>query len=382
MLCLIEDYRPLLSKQLGRLIVYLLLTTIAFATSCSKTENKTESPTTNTTDFFIRGVDISFSPEIESYITFITGTPSSLDFYKSKGINTVRLRVWNSPADINSSPQQVLAYAKFIKAKGLKVWIDFHYSDTWADPANQIPPVAWQNLTPTQMGDSVYAFTHYVLSLLNQNNVSADFVQIGNEINGGFLWPMGKVYNPTENWTGFIPLLQQGIAATRTACPTAKIMLHTAGYNNYFFESMRQYNIDYDIIGVSYYPWWHGKNLNDLENGIHQLSTQFNKPVVIAETAYPFTFGWDDNTNNIVGDTSKTIEGFDASPTGQAKFIDTLVKITQKSSLKNNSGICYWAPDWVAYKGKTATNGSTWENLALYDFDLKPLPAWGALGGK
>lgn len=382
MLCLIEDYRPLLSKQLGRLIVYLLLTTIAFGTSCSKTENKTESPTTNTTDFFIRGVDISFSPEIESYITFITGTPSSLDFCKSKGINTIRLRVWNSPADFNSSPQQVLAYAKFIKAKGLKLWVDFHYSDTWADPAHQTPPLAWQNLDSAQMADSVYAFTHAFLSQLNQQNTPPDFVQIGNEINGGFLWPNGKIYNPTEDWTGTISFLQQGIAATRKVCPNAQIMLHTAGYASYFFAKAQQYNLDYDIIGISYYPWWHGKNLNDLENAIALLQTTFSKPVVIAETAYPFTFDWNDFTNNVVGDTSKTIVGFDATPEGQTQFIRKLVSITEKSSPKNNSGVCYWAPDWVAYKGKTATNGSTWENLALYDFDLKPLPAWGALGGK
>lgn len=354
---------------------------LVFAASCKK---NTPTPPDNTPreNFFIYGADLSFSPEVEDYVAFATGQPTSLDYYKQCGINTVRLRVWNNPADINSSPKQVLAYAKLIKAKGLKLWIDFHYSDTWADPSAQQPPTAWQNLTAQQLADSVYGFTLNFLSLLNQQNTPPQFVQIGNEINGGMLWPTGKVYNPTENWSGFIPLLQQGIKATRTACPQAQIMLHTAGYSSYFFNAMQTHNVDYDIIAISYYPWWHGRSLAHLENGMATLQNTFNKPVVIAETAYPFTFGWNDNTNNIVGDTSKTIAGFDTTPQGQANFIKQLISLLNKTNAQNTGGICYWAPDWVAYKGNTATNGSTWENLALYDFDLKPLPAWQALGGK
>ncbi len=336
--------------------------------------------------FFIRGLDLSFAPEISGYNIAYTdnGIPKDiLQIAKEKGINTIRLRIWNNPATIHSSLPEITAYAKQIKAAGLKFWLDFHYSDTWADPGAQLKPAAWNNAGFTVLKDSVYAFTKSTITYLAQNNAAPDYAEVGNEINNGFLWNEGKVTSSTDaNWVNFTDLLKQGIKAIRDAGTASKIIIHTAGYADaqQFFNKLEAAKTDYDIIGLSYYPWWHGKDINALQQSMQSLATVFKKPVLIAETAYPFTFNYNDYTNNIVGTADQLINAYAATTQGQAQFISTLISSVKQLANKDYFGVCYWAPDWVAYKGTTATDGSPWENLSLFDFQNNALPALDSLG--
>ncbi|NNV57536.1 glycoside hydrolase family 53 protein [Limnovirga soli] len=357
--------------------------------ACNKSNSQPGNPVTppvTNTYTFIRGLDLSFTPEIASYnISYKDNgtTKDILTIAKSKGINTIRLRLWNNPATAHSSLTEIMAYAKQIKAAGLQFWLDFHYSDTWADPGAQSKPAAWNGLNFTTLQDSLYNYTKAVLLQLQQNNVTPDYVETGNEINSGFLWNEGKIMSATDaNWGNFILLLKQAIKATREVAPNAKIIIHIAGYDyaQQYYTNLQNAQTDYDIIGLSYYPWWHGKDLNALEQNIKTISTTFKKPVLIAETAYPFTFGYNDYTNNIAGSADKAIDAYPGTPIGQAQFITTLVGAVKKAVTNNNFGVCYWAPDWVAFKGSTATDGSPWENLSLFDFNNNALQALDSLG--
>lgn len=364
------------------LILYSLIT------SC-KEECKTDCdrlipPTKNIS--FIKGIDLSFTPMLEVYGTkfYVNGKSDDiLQIAKSKGINTIRVRIWNNPSDKHSSLIEVAEFAKRIKAKGLRFWLDFHYSDTWADPGNQEKPKAWQGLDLNRLNDSVYQYTKSVINYFIQQNATPEFVQIGNEINQGFLWNEGKVKDPKDNtdanWPIMVNLLKSGVKAVRQSSPITKIIIHIAGYDiaEDYFTKLQKDSLDYDIIGLSYYPWWHGKSLDNLNLWIGRIESRINKPILIAETAYPFSLGWNDYTNNIVGDSTQTINEYPASKLGQAAFISNLSRLSQR---RIHSGLCYWAPDWIAYKSNTATDASSWENLALFDFLNNATPALDSLG--
>jgi arabinogalactan endo-1,4-beta-galactosidase len=319
----------------------------------------------------IRGADVSFLPEIENYPTTFYNAdndPSDvLDILKESGCNYIRIRLWHTPTNAHSGLQEVLTLSNRAKAKGMKVWLTVHYSDTWADPGHQTKPVAWSALNFTDLGDSVYNYTKKIVLKLQP-----DIVQIGNETNDGFLWPEGKM---SVNLSNFATLLKKGVQAVRDFAPTSKVMIHYAGHEeaNWYYQQLKNQNVPYDMIGLSYYPLWHGKVLTTLKSNMNELATNFEKEIVIAETSYPFTLSWDDNTNNIVGLDEQLVAGYPATPEGQKKFMLRLKKII--SEVENGKGFCYWAPEWVAFKGSSSTSGSTGENLALFDFTNTALPA-------
>jgi arabinogalactan endo-1,4-beta-galactosidase len=283
---------------------------------------------------------------------------------KNNGVNTIRIRLWKNPTNARSSFAEVKALAQEVKNAGFKVWICLHYSDTWADPANQQKPAQWATANFTELKDSVYQYTKKVMAEINPA-----YIQIGNEINNGFLWPEGKWNNPTQ----FVDLVKQGAKAVRDNSTTTKIMLHYAGhqYSSQFFSQFSA--VDYDIIGLSYYPMWHGKRIDSLAINMNALGVQFNKDIVIAETSYPFTFGYNDFTNNIIGNASQILPEFSATSGGQLSFLLSL-KATVRAVPKGN-GLCYWGGDWVSMYGPTATNGSSYENQALWDFNNIAQPA-------
>jgi len=320
---------------------------------------------------FVSAVDISAFPEVEQagvQYSDEAGNPVNLlDFLRLKRVNTIRLRLWVNPATGHSGLAEVKALSERARSKGLNIWITAHYSDTWADPANQQPPVAWQNLGFEALKTEVVQYTSRVVEELKP-----DILQIGNEINPGLLLPYGDRLNQPEQ---FVQILNEASAAARAANPETRIMLHYAGLDgaSTFFQSVA--SVDYDLIGISYYPLWHGKNLNGLASTMDSLGRTFGKEVFLSETAYPFTLGFDDFTDNIVGWESQLIlPEYPATPDGQRNFVLRLKEIVE--SAHGGKGICYWAPEWVAYRGPTATNGSPWENNALFDFDLRALPAW------
>ncbi len=333
-----------------------------------------------------RGADLSFLPQIQAAGTTFydsTGAKPALAIFKEYGCNLVRVRLWCQPADVHSSLPEVLAFCQTIQQAGMQILLDFHFSDTWADPAHQATPAAWASLSLTVLQDSVTAYTQRVVGLLKAQNTLPAIVQVGNEINAGMLWPAGQVSGINDaNWVNFAGLLKSSIAGVKAADTDNKIaiMLHYAEVDGAasFFTAVNQQAVPYDIIGLSYYPWWSEKDLAYIGGQLNQLASTFNKEIFIAETAYPWTLQWNDNTNNNVGDNSQLIPAYPATPQGQLQYLQQLKTVLAAIPNKLGVGFCYWAPDWVAFKGPAATDGSSWENLAMFDFSNKAQPGMQA----
>ena len=318
---------------------------------------------------FISAVDISNYSEIaNSKPTFynLEGNPQDfLSILKENGINTIRLRLWVDSLGKQSRFNAVKELSKVLTNKGFKIWLTLHYSDTWADPGLQQTPPQWQGLDLESLGDSIYNYTTRVVHELRPN-----YIQIGNEINSGILHPYG-IISPSNN--NFIHLLQKGCSAVRNNSQECKIIVHFAGLENadVFYSQLNI--LDYDMIGLSYYPIWHGKSLHTLENTLENLSASHAKQIVIAETAYPFTLEWNDWTNNIVGlDDQLILPDYPATVEGQSDFIKEIKRITYESD--KGIGFCYWGAELIAWKGEQGTDASPWENQALFDFSNKALP--------
>lgn len=370
-------------------LLIIILLGFLIVTGCNKKESNTDTGIgqppvpSDTTKTYYRGVDLSFQPEIEndhvSYYNALNEEIEMLSFLESSDVNLVRLRLWHTPQNLHSSLEEVITYAKSIKSMGMDLLLDIHYSDTWADPGNQSIPQAWESLNFDQINDSVYQYTFNVLKAFKDQNCLPAIVQIGNETNSGFLWDYGKVGgNFEDNWPNYTTLVKSAIKAVNDVDETDEIqvMMHYAGFNGveWFFDNLSQYAVNYDIIGLSYYSIWHGKDFEQVKNKIIAISQNYPKDIMIVETGYPWTLEWNDWTNNLYGLESQLIPEFPATPDGQRLMMLALDQVIK--SIGNNRGIgfCYWAPDWIAYKGNEATDGSIWENVAIFDFDHKILP--------
>lgn len=320
----------------------------------------------------ISAVDISTYPEIAASLpTFYQadGQESSfLSILQENGVNTIRLRLWVNPVDGHAGLEEVKELSETVTSMGFDTWITLHYSDTWADPGQQITPLQWQGLSFHDLKDSVTAYTQQVVTELQPT-----YLQIGNEINSGFLHPSGDL---SSNFQQFTELLNASINTVRTTAEDTKIILHYAGFEGavWFFDQIN--TLDYDIIGLSYYPIWHGKSLDDLQTQMQKISQAYDKEILIAETAYPFTLEWNDWTNNIVGESDQLIlPDFPATPDGQRDFIKHIRHIANE--VENGIGFCYWGAELIAWKGNQSPDASSWENQALFDFQNKALPVLG-----
>lgn len=334
--------------------------------SCSKDQVK-NNPVETPKILEIKGADISFLPTLRnSALVFYNANNQAEDILitlKNNGVNTIRLRIWNNIQDANSSFNQVKNLTQELKNKGFKVLISVHYSDTWADPGTQTKPFAWQNSNFETLKIQVYNFTKEIMTQINP-----DYIQIGNEINSGFLWQEGHINNLNQ----MKQLLEQGIKAVKDTNANTKIILHYAGLENvnWFFTQVQSLN--YDIIGISYYPIWHGKDLNLLAQTLKNLVQNHSKEILIVETSYPFTLLWNDWTNNIIGSNDQILPQYPATPNGQKEFLQKIKSIVLETP--KGIGFCYWGGEWVSYQGSQATNGSSWENQAFWDFNNKVLP--------
>ncbi len=340
-----------------------------FTLACAR--NEVQSPVLEKdTLSFIYAVDISNYPQIsESNMPFFDQEgreEALLAILKTSGVNTIRLRLWVNPTGGYSGFEEVNHLSVELKSKGFKTWLSVHYSDTWADPGSQKIPKKWKNLNFDSLKDSVFNYTRNIVTELNP-----DYIQIGNEINNGLLHPHG---NMSTNYEQFLALMKSSILAVRDNINTPKIIIHYEGIkgSDWFFRQL--ISLDYDIIGLSYYPIWHGKSLTDLKDKMQLLAQSHHKKIVIAETAYPFTLEWNDDTNNIVGMAKQLINpDYPATPMGQLHYMETIKSISTTASY--GIGYCYWGAELIAWKGSQATDGSPWENQALFDFNHRALPA-------
>lgn len=331
--------------------------------SCSKEEETTK------TLPFIKAADMSYLPLIESEGTVFYNNQlvaeDALQTLKKSGCNTIRIRLWHSPSDHHSGFNEVKLLAQRVKSLGMKVWLTVHYSDTWADPGQQSKPSVWNNLSFNQLKSQFEQYTQQIVA-----QIHPDIIQIGNEINNGFVFPEG---NLTNNESQFLSLLASASNVIRAQSPSTKIMLHYAGIQGASWFFSKTAAIDYDYIGLSYYPVWHGTDLNLLQQTLTSLGQTYSKKVLIAETSYPFTLGWNDWTNNVLGQTNQLHPNYPATLDGQKNFLEQIKTTIQQTP--NGVGFCYWGAEWIAFRGTQASNGSSWENQALWDFNHKSVPA-------
>ena len=339
----------------------------------------------------IRGGDVSTLVRSEQlggvYYNTDGQQQNALDILGDAGMNYVRLRVWVNPEDGMNDEQQLLAGAREAKAHHMKLFLDFHYSDTWTDPGHQSTPAAWANDSLSQLESDIYTYSAKVVGDLVRQGTAPDMVQTGNEINGGFLWPTGLDYGSSTAWNTFGALLKSAVAGVKAADPRTKIALHIAnaadwGGVQWFYDNAIAQNIPFDVIALSYYSYWHGY-LDELQSTLDQTAARYGKPIILAETAYPFTLQSGDPTASLSFSTASELEtGYAATPAGQAAMFRDTLSIVQAVPGGLGLGAFYWEPTWTVVKGNgwdptDPSSGDGWENQAMFDYNDKALPVIG-----
>ena len=301
-----------------------------------------------------------------------------LPFFKEQGLNIMRVRLFVDPSKDNDKGvcqdlDYVKALGKRIKDAGCSFMLDFHYSDTWADPAKQWTPDAWKTLSDAQLYDKIYEYTKECLQQLKTAGATPDFIQAGNEISYGMLWGVegttaNRCYTNSSaaNWNRFFQLLKKAGQACREECPQAKIILHSErvpkpNVLTDYFDRMKNNGIDYDIIGLSYYPAYHG-NLNTLETALNTLENKnYGKDIMIVETGYCYAWPLTDKDNNGKEDEYDYTSTYPYTEEGQRHFTaDLVAKLNNHSSVK---GLLWWWPEDNGNKNVT----NKWWNAALYN---------------
>jgi arabinogalactan endo-1,4-beta-galactosidase len=333
------------------------------------------SPSSPGNGSIMQGADVSTlqrAGDVGARYSYADGTPGDpLDILKGAGVNYVRLRIWNNPRSNYNNKAKVLAYARTVKAKGLKLLVDFHYSDTWADPGQQAKPAAWAGHGIGQLQTDVYDYTYDVCTSLKAQGTTPDSVQIGNEINTGMLWNDGRVTD--SNFTNLGLLLKAGYNATKACNSGTQVMIHTANAESgsaarWFYDGIRAQGVAWDVTGLSYYCYWHGTMAN-MASVVADLKSRYGKPVVLAETAYPYTTADADGTPNVIS-AAQPCSGYPATPAGQAANFAAVQRTLRNAG---GAGVFYWEPAWTAVPGNgwdpADINGSGdgWDNQAVFD---------------
>lgn len=268
-----------------------------------------------------------------------------LQIFKDHGYNWIRLRIFHTPDVLPNDLDYTISLAKKAKELGYKFLLDFHYSDTWADPQKQFLPKAWEGLSHKELCDSVYDYTRKTIIAFAEAGVMPDMVQNGNEIINGMLWPDGKL---PENWDNFAALVSAGIEGVKDGCddhPCPKIMVQIdqGGHRErtqYFYDKFLNYGIDFDYIGQSYYPWWHG-SLLDLRENMYFMAKTYKKPIILVEIAY-----CSQPTEYI-----NKPAPFAESPEGQKAFLEEVNRIVLNTPDHLGAGIFWWEAATYSKRG-------------------------------
>ncbi|WP_375446785.1 arabinogalactan endo-beta-1,4-galactanase [uncultured Fibrella sp.] len=314
---------------------------------------------------------------------------------KDQGATVARFRLWHTPTwtktvygtagtQLYNDLADVEKSIRLAREQGLLVNLDIHYSDVWADPARQDVPTSWTAIkTIDVLADSVYQYTLGTLLRLNSKGLMPDMVQIGNEINCGMLYGNVPASFPACNacknqWSQLGQVINSGIRAVRTASASSvtkpKVLLHVADPKNveWWFDNIKtQGNVtDFDVVGFSYYPLWHTTiPVDRLSGSVAQFKSKYGKQVMMLETAYPWSTGYNDTYANQFG-SQTPIAGYPFTQQGQ---LDLLKLLTQQMKDGGGSGIMYWEPAWITSSMKDLYGtGSSWENATLFDFSGKP----------
>lgn len=349
---------------------------------------------------FIMGGDISMLQEVEQrggkfYDNNVE--KDALEILSDYGMNAVRLRLWVDPYDSLGNPYgggtndlaTTISLAQRAKALGMDVLVDFHFSDFWADPGKQNKPKAWQSLTYSQLLTTVYNYTNSVITQMKTAGVLPEMVQVGNEASSGILWYEGKVGGGIDDFTQLGELMSSainGINAALSGSEDVEIVLHLdhGGDNNlytWWFDKIEAENVDYDIIGLTYYPFWHG-SMGELAYNLNAISSRYDKDVMIVETAYGFTLDDGDGLGNSFYTAEESIGGYPATVAGQTAYLRDLKEIVSDVPDNHGRGIFWWEPTWLPveganwgseagklYNNDTGLLSNPWDNQTLFDFD-------------
>ena len=334
------------------------------------------------------GGDISLLPSYTGHGALYYDTDGNLidaplTYFKELGLNAMRVRLFVDPSKASSDDKgqgvcqdldYVKALGKEIKEAGMAFMLDFHYSDSWADPAKQWTPDSWTGLSDDELYTRIYEYTKEALQQMKAAGATPDFIQTGNEISYGMLW--GKMSDPANtlkkcyvnsdaNWPRFTTLLKKAISACREECPQAKVVIHTerVAQNEVlksFYDKMSSYGVDYDIIGLSYYPYYHG-SLTVLEGALNKMEANFpEKEIMLVETGY--YHDW--QPNDVTYDLSYT---YPISGEGQKAFTEAL--IAKLNTHEKVTGLFWWfmeanehGLDW-----NTQRVTDKWYNAGLFD---------------
>jgi arabinogalactan endo-1,4-beta-galactosidase len=287
------------------------------------------------------GADVSFLRQAgqQGIVFKENGAPTPvLEMIKAHGYNWVRLRIFHTPTDLPNNLEYTIASAKAAKKLGFHILLDFHYSDTWADPAKQFPPKAWTGLKHDQLVKEVFAYTRDTIAAFRSADALPDIVQVGNEIISGMLWPDGRL---PEHWENLAALLKAGIAGVEAGAgdaPHPRIMIHIDRGGDeegtkFFFDKINAYGVPFDVIGQSYYPWWHG-GLDALRDNLRFMAKQYKKDIFVVETAY----NWKPT------EYVQKKAPFPESPEGQKRFLEEVNRVVRETPGGLGKGIFWWEP--------------------------------------
>jgi arabinogalactan endo-1,4-beta-galactosidase len=329
-----------------------------------------------------RGVDLSYVNELEDCGAKYHVGEKVMDPYHifaGLGANVVRLRLWHTPTWTRySTLDDVQKSIRRAREAGMRILLDLHYSDDWADPGDQIIPAAWRDATDTkQLAQRVYDYTLEVLNELDKEGLAPEFVQVGNEINTEILLDEPVREDTPINWSRNAELINAGIRAVRDFSELAEaptvVMLHVAQpeYVEPWLDDALAAGIEsFDILGLSYYPKWSEVAFADVGDSIRRFREKYETDVVVVETAYPWTLASKDEAGNLLGEDSLE-DGYPATIDGQRRFlIDLMQSVVDGGGL----GIVYWEPAWISTDCRTRWGqGSHWENAALFHYDKAQL---------
>lgn len=335
-----------------------------------------------------------------------------IEVFKNQGVSYMRIRVWHNPRDNEGHPylagtndiKEFERLSRLAVEHGMHIILDIHYSDFWADPGKQFTPKAWEGLSFEEIKKCVYEHTKDIFKVINKNHFPVDMVQVGNEITNGMIWPYGKLddsTNPRGNYENLAALLKEGIRAVKEES-NAKIIIHLeksydqATYDEYLSHIIK-YGVEFDYVGMSYYPYWHG-TFDQLFANVNMVQKKFKKEVIVIELGYGFTnydyvldengqprkLNEDDSGLNYLGQPMP----YPITEEGQASFIRDFLK---KAKENNLAGVCYWEPLWLPGPGMCWASKyaqiylhekvivedarNEWANQCFYDYHGNALPS-------
>ena len=323
----------------------------------------------NLPEDFIMGMDASCVPALEaSGVKYYNFDGVEQDVYKTlaeAGVNYIRVRVWNNPFDAdgngygggNCDIQNAVEIGKRVTACGMKLLVNFHYSDFWADPAKQMVPLAWKSMTLEEKTEALYQYTKECLELLKAEGVNVGMVQIGNETNGKMC---GEI-----KWPNVAQLMSAGSKAVREVFPEALVTIHFANpekadsYRSYA-KNLEYYCVDYDVFASSYYPFWHG-TLENLTAVLSEVNSKFGKKVMVMETSYTFTSeDTDFSGNTIAGNDGSVVMNYPCTVQGQATCVRDVIETV--ANIPGGIGVCYWEGTWITVgQNSWEENSAKWE---------------------